>query len=102
MRNWSDTIKAWSTPSEGDLNSCILCVNYDSYACMVSNGTETPHCQSEKKTGVLPQYWGWVQQAKFNGNYTFHSVVYDEWLYNVSYILTRVSAYAGDFFSQVG
>ena len=39
----------------------------------------------EKVTGNMPEFWGWVANAKYNGTFTFHEVVYDEWKFYVSF-----------------
>ena len=51
---------------------------------LYSQGKGDVHCQVEKVSGNLPMFWGWLPDATYAGNETFHEVVYDQWTYNVS------------------
>ena len=48
-----------------------------------SEGKGDVHCQIEKLSGTLPKFWGWLDDATYTGNTTYHEVVYDEWSANV-------------------
>ena len=52
--------------------------------CVCSNGKGDVHCQLEKKSGNLPEFWGWLANAQYTGNVTYHEVVYNEWSFHVS------------------
>ena len=58
--------------------------------CVCREGSGEPHCEMEKVTGNLPQYWSWVSLASYTGNFTFHEVVYDSWTASVSYCFFHV------------
>ena len=57
--------------------------------CVCSDGIEV-HCQKQEVKGNMPPFWDWVQYAKSNGTFTFHEVVYDEWVFYVSVIIIHV------------
>ena len=42
------------------------------------------HCEPIKRTGTLPPYWGWVQQATYAGKMMQKHVELDKWEYSVS------------------
>ena len=42
------------------------------------------HCEPIKRTGTLPPYWGWVQNATYAGKMKQKSMVLDKWEYSVS------------------
>lgn len=56
-----------------------------------SAGSGDVHCQIEKVSGKLPEFWGWVEYAKYMGKETHRHVVYDKWQFNVSLFCTIVN-----------
>lgn len=50
---------------------------------LLSDGSGDVHCQLEKVSGNLPPFWAWLPNATYEGNKTFHEVVYDVWQYTV-------------------
>ena len=42
------------------------------------------HCELIKRTGTLPPFWGWVQQAIYVGKMMQKYVELDKWEYSVS------------------
>ena len=61
-----------------------MCVCVCVCVCVCSEGKGDVNCQIEKVTGNLPEFWGWLANARYDGNITFNEVVYEGWSYNVS------------------
>ena len=50
---------------------------------MYSDGKEV-HCEHQPCIEVLPMFWGWVANAKYEGTIKIQEVTYDEWVGTVS------------------
>ena len=64
------------------------------------------HCQVEHVSGNLPEFWGWLADATFNGTPTVHELLYDQWINNVRiplslHLVACVYTVATDFVLQL-
>ena len=50
---------------------------------MYSDGKEV-QCEHQPCVEILPQFWGWVANAKYKGTIKIQEVTYDEWVGTVS------------------
>lgn len=80
---WNATTLVTAIPSESKLILLTIIHCHVVNTHLLSDGSGDVHCQLEKVSGNLPPFWGWVPNATYEGNKTFHEVVYDVWQYTV-------------------